>query len=75
MISLPKTGVETVTRKQFYAYAKRLERIRMKADGRSLTYTAIARAAQDCILEVQDSGELLIVSDDWRDQMKDTWVL
>lgn len=60
---------ETVTHRQWDNYARRIEKKNLREKGRSLTYSAIARRANDHILELLDDKTML-VTPGWREKMK-----
>ena len=58
---------ERITPKQWESYARRVEKQRMKENGKSLTAAGIARHANHCICEIQN--DLMIVRKGWRQAM------
>ncbi len=59
---------EYVTDKQWCMCAKRIEKKNLKRHGKSLTFTGIARKANDFIIEIQE--DCMIVRQGWREAMK-----
>ncbi|MBE0427776.1 MAG: hypothetical protein IBX72_14170 [Nitrospirae bacterium] len=64
---------EFVTFKRFDSYAKRIERKNFKRYGHSLSFSAIARRANDFIVEIQSDRKGMLIRKGWRQAMAENF--
>jgi hypothetical protein len=62
--------IEYISRKQWFSYARRIEKRNLKETGRSLTYTGIQQRARSFVVSIQIDTDTMIVKKGWRDAMK-----
>lgn len=62
--------VEVIAEKQWVSFAKKIERKNLKEKGASLSFSAIARKANDFIIEVYVEDGSKLVKKGWRNAMR-----